>query len=203
MGSMAQRSILAWTLALGAATSECGGASGRHLADPDTDAGEGSSGTTEDAMSPPHDSASDTGKPGADGGGADRTDGTMIPDTSLPDTFAPKDTGTPETLSGEAGLMVTWTSGCWYTYMGKKYQAMEFDLVTPKPIPLEGTLFFDTTCDPSTGTDNLNDTGGTTPSGSWLFWFIHHPDEMSTSAIWSLGGIRSACIDYSTAPACP
>jgi hypothetical protein len=86
--------------------------------------------------------------------------------------------------------------------MGHKYQAMQFTLVTPKPIPLEGTLYFDTTCNPSMGTDNLNDTGGTTGSGSWLFWFIHHPDETSTSAIWSLGGISSGCIDYSTAPDC-
>jgi hypothetical protein len=63
-------------------------------------------------------------------------------------------------------------------------------------------LFYDTTCDASSGTDNLNDTGGTIPSGTWTFWFIHHPGLTDSSAIWSIGSIKSPCIDYSTAPDC-
>jgi len=113
------------------------------------------------------------------------------------------DAGTPDTLEGEGGLMVTWTLGCWYTDSGMKYQAMSFSVESSTPLPLEGTLFYDTTCDASMGTDNLNDTGGTTPSGSWIFWFIHHPGEIASSAIWSYGGIKSGCIDYGTAPDCP
>ncbi len=38
--------------------------------------------------------------------------------------------------------------------------------------------------------------------GSWIFWFIHHPDEQNTSAIWWLGDHYSGCIDYSVAPDC-
>jgi hypothetical protein len=100
------------------------------------------------------------------------------------------------------GITVTWQGGCWYSYQGHKYQAMRFQLETPNPIPLEGTLFFTTTCDASQGTDNLNDTGGTTGSGGWLYWFIHHPDEYNTSATWSLGNLSSGCVNYATAPDC-
>jgi hypothetical protein len=98
--------------------------------------------------------------------------------------------------------MVTWGGGCWYVESGNKYQAMQFQLVTPNPIPLEGTLYFTTDCNASQGTDNLNDTGGTIGSGGWLFWFIHHPNMPSTSAVWSLGNQYSGCIDYMNAPNC-
>jgi hypothetical protein len=112
------------------------------------------------------------------------------------------DAGMPETFDGDGGLEVTWTEGCWYETGGMKYQAMSFTVVSKTALPLEATLYYNATCDPSGGTDNLNDTGGTTPAGSWLFWFIHHPDEKNTSAIWSYGGIQSACINYNVAPDC-
>jgi hypothetical protein len=133
-----------------------------------------------------------------DGGIGDAPGG---PDETEPDEGI-VDAGTPETLEGEGGLMVTWTEGCWYETGGMKYQAMSFTVESSTPLPLEGTLFYNATCDPSDGTDNLNDTGGTTPSGSWIFWFIHHPGLTNSSAIWSYGGIKSACINYNVAPDC-
>jgi hypothetical protein len=36
----------------------------------------------------------------------------------------------------------------------------------------------------------------------WTFWFIHFPDHLNSSAIWTVGTEKSACIDYSTAPPC-
>jgi hypothetical protein len=104
--------------------------------------------------------------------------------------------------NGNDGITVTWNEGCWYNTGGSAYQAMEFTLQSANPVALEGTLYFTTNCDPSQGTDNLNDTGGTTPSGSWTFWFIHHPNNYTTSAVWSLGEHYTGCIDYSTAPNC-
>jgi hypothetical protein len=103
------------------------------------------------------------------------------------------------------GIDVTWGTGCWYTDSGHRYQAMSFQLTTTNPVPLEGTLYYTTNCDPGAGTDNLNDNGNTIPSGGWTFWFIHHPDNLTTSAIWSMGSLGdhpSVCIDYSTAPSC-
>jgi hypothetical protein len=129
-------------------------------------------------------------------------DGGGPPDESAPDEGTIVDAGMAETLVGEGGLMVTWTEGCWYETGGMKYQAMSFTVESSTPLPLEGTLFYNATCDPSDGTDNLNDTGGTTPSGSWIFWFIHHPGLTNSSAIWSYGGIMSACINYNVAPDC-
>ena len=143
------------------------------------------------------------------------SDGPAVKDRSGPpakDVLAPpiKDkSGLPKDLSGPTtdgtpGLKVTWGAGCWYSGTGctGKCQAMPFSLVAPKPIPLNGTLYFNTTCDPKDGTDNLNDTGGTTPNGSWLFWFIHFPNMPNTSAIWWLDTAKTGCIDYSTAPDC-
>jgi hypothetical protein len=103
------------------------------------------------------------------------------------------------------GISVTWGTCCWYTDSGHRYQAMSFQLTAANPEPLEGTLYFTTNCDPSNGTDNLNDNGNTIPSGGWTFWFIHHPDNLTTSAIWSMGSLGdhpSVCIDYSSAPDC-
>jgi hypothetical protein len=127
----------------------------------------------------------------ADAGAADTTN-------TNPNTTA-QDAGSTET---EAGLKVTWRQGCWYLEQGHRYQAMQFQLTTSSPVPLEATLMFTTNCDQTQGTDNLNDTGGTMGSGSYTFWFIHHPDEMNTSAVWSFGNLKSACIDYSKAPDC-
>ena len=110
-----------------------------------------------------------------------------------------QDAGSTETGNG---VEVTWQLGCWHVEAGHRYQAIQFRLVTSSPVPLEATLFFNARCDPSDGTDNLNDTGGTIGSGSYEFWFIHHPDEMPSSAIWSFEGLSSACIDYGKAPDC-
>jgi hypothetical protein len=107
-----------------------------------------------------------------------------------------------------AGVTVTWHPPCWELYMlpgdtqMRRYQAMAFDLQTSAPIPLNGTLYYNDNCDPRDGTDNLNDTGGTTGSGSWLFFFIHHPDQRPTSAVWWLGHSSSGCVDYTNAPDC-
>lgn len=106
------------------------------------------------------------------------------------------------TADGGATFTVTWGGACWELQQGMYYQAMPFQLTTSKPIPLEATLFYNTTCNPADGTDNLNDTGGTVGSGGELFWFIHHPDEKSTSAIWSFGDVTSGCVSYLNAPQC-
>jgi hypothetical protein len=164
--------------------------------------------------------ASDVDVAGTDSGGKGPADG-AVPDASSHDAPSGFDTGTQDaggaedaaaedgplpddsgSTSDASDLTVTWGTACWDVDTGHKYQAMPFQLVTSSPVPLEATLYFDTTCDPSNGTDNLNDTGGTIGSGGWVFWFIHHPDMPNTSAVWSLGSQTSGCIDYSKAPDC-
>jgi hypothetical protein len=191
----------AWIVTLGASfVWACSGSSGTPN---DDHHGTGSDAAGSKESGAGVDSGSTTAEASSDG----KTSDTSVAETgSGTSEGAPDegifDAGMPEALEGEGGLMVTWTEGCWYETGGMQYQAMQFTVESKTPLPLEGTLFYNATCDPSDGTDNLNDTGGTTPSGSWLFWFIHHPGEKNTSAIWSYGGIKSACINYNVAPDC-
>jgi hypothetical protein len=110
-------------------------------------------------------------------------------------------------------VSVTWQGACWwvcpspspYSFCspGQRFQAMSFQLDTNGPIPLNGTLYWGSMCDPGAGlADNLNDTGGTIGSGGYLYWFIHHPDESPSSAVWWLGHSSSGCVDYTNAPNC-
>jgi len=105
-----------------------------------------------------------------------------------------------------AGLQVTWQNACWYKGRKASFQGMAFDLNVPAPpvaLPLEATLYLNSTiCNPSSQ-DNLNDTGTLTGSGSWIFWFIHHPNKKNTSAIWTIGNQSSGCVSYANAPKCP
>ena len=103
---------------------------------------------------------------------------------------------------GNDGITVSFGPACWYSDAGHRYQAMTVSLQAAQPQAVEATLFFNHTCDPADGTDNLNDTGGTFPSGTWTVWFIHHPDNPATSAIWWVGSHYSGCIDYGAAPGC-
>jgi hypothetical protein len=113
--------------------------------------------------------------------------------------------------STPAGVQVTWGTPCWWVcpgtqyqcQPGQKFQAIPFQITTSAPIPLEGTLYLGAVCDPAAGlADNLNDTGGTVGSGNWLYWFIHHPDQSPSSAVWWLGHSSSGCVDYSQAADC-
>jgi hypothetical protein len=107
-----------------------------------------------------------------------------------------------------AGLQVTWGGACWLKGYPKSYcngacQGMSFTVNTPTPLPLEATLYLGTpTCNPAMQ-DNLNDDGTLTGSGGWIWWFIHHPNQIHTSAIWTIGNQSSGCVNYAKAPACP
>jgi hypothetical protein len=152
-----------------------------------------------------NDKTGSTGTTAGSDGGVALTDSGTARDagtTSTDDASSPVvDAGTGSFQ--EAGsLSVKWGPGCWYSDSGNKYQAMSFDLTSDAPVPLEATLFYNDTCDPSDGTDNLNDTGGTLKSGSFTFWFIHHPNQKPTSAIWSFDNLATGCIDYTSLPDC-
>lgn len=109
------------------------------------------------------------------------------------------------------GLKVTWQGACWLTHYPKRYcngacQGIAFNVNIPTPpsqLPLEATLYIGTnTCNPARQ-DNLNDTETFNGSGGWIFWFIHHPNNKNTSAIWTIGNQSSGCVSYAAAPRCP
>jgi hypothetical protein len=123
-------------------------------------------------------------------------------------------------VTSTAGISVTWHAACWENASvfgdGEQgnLQSISFSIVTPAPAALEGTLFYTPNCDPSQGQDNLNDTGGTIGSGGWIFSFIHHPNEIPSSALYWIGAVTpdgkcpegapcSGCVTYTkSTPKC-
>ncbi len=121
------------------------------------------------------------------------------------------------TVASLAGTSVTWTGACWATltidgFTGN-FQAMNFSLVTPAPVVVNGSLFFNSNC--TGGADNMNDTGATTGSGNWTQGFIHYPNLIPSSAIYWIGSaytdgtfcpagsLCSGCVSYTqTTPNC-
>ncbi|MGZ4839555.1 MAG: hypothetical protein ACXVZR_13480, partial [Terriglobales bacterium] len=101
---------------------------------------------------------------------------------------------------GSAGAL----AGCLLTQNGHRYQAVEFSLTTSGTVPFDGLLFRGATCDPAEKVDEIGFMQPLQLGGfGWTFWFIHFPDQLDTSAIWTVGTQQSACINYSTAPPCP
>jgi hypothetical protein len=105
------------------------------------------------------------------------------------------------TASGET---VTWHA-CMYTKDGEQYQAMQISPSQAITGVLQSQMFWNSNCSPTQWTDQLNDVGQTMTFGagsSWLYWFIHRPDQPNVSAVWTMGDQSSGCINYNSVPAC-
>ena len=92
-------------------------------------------------------------------------------------------------------ISVTWYGGCWYdgTVGGVtgKFQAVDFAMVTPTPVAVQGSLFYGPTCDTSLGVDNMNDFNTLTGSTHMIQGFSYHHDEIPTSALYWMGNRTS------------
>jgi hypothetical protein len=123
------------------------------------------------------------------------------------------------TIASLSGISVTWYGACWapLTINGVtgNFQAMDFALVTPQPVPVNGSLFFTPNCDPSQGVDNMNDNGALTGTTHMVQGFSHYPNVIPSSAIYWIGNAPtdgtkcppgspcSGCVEYSqTTPLC-
>lgn len=117
--------------------------------------------------------------------------------------------GTPSTVkipvdSTSSGVHVKWEA-CIEKYNGNLDQAMHIYPKTTITGVLQGQLFYGSGCNPAYWTDQLNDFGTsmTFPAGSgWTFSFVNRPNKLGTSAVWTINGQSSGCVNYSTAPAC-
>ena len=90
-----------------------------------------------------------------------------------------------------ANVSVTWYGACWepltiYGITGN-FQAIDFSLATSSPVPVQGTLFFAPNCDPSQGTDNMNDNNSLTGSTHMIQGFTHFPNLIPSSAYYWVG----------------
>jgi hypothetical protein len=166
---------VALALVCGGVAFACGGSNSSDLAD---DAG----------------AAADVGPPPTDGGA-------NVPDASVRGGRDDAGSDASAGIDASGSIKVKWAKACWEVQNGKRYQAIHFDLVTPAPATLKGTLFLATKCDTSQGTD-ANDNVATIPSGSYAYWFTNHADDTSTSATWSIAEETTGCVDYQHAPDC-
>jgi trimeric autotransporter adhesin len=95
------------------------------------------------------------------------------------------------TVSPSQGISVTWYGACWQSLtlygVPGNFQAIDYDMTTPNPVTIQGSLFFAANCDPSQGVDNMNDFGTLTGSGHRIIGFSLHPDVIPTSAVYWVG----------------
>lgn len=103
-----------------------------------------------------------------------------------------------------SGLTVTWHA-CMVTRNGQQYQAMQ---ISPKETltgVLQSQMFWNSNCNPTQWTDQLNDVGQQMTFGagsSFLYWFIHRADTPNVSAVWTMGDQSSGCVNYNAVPVC-
>jgi hypothetical protein len=119
------------------------------------------------------------------------------------DSFTASTASVPVTATA-SGLAVTWHA-CIETRNGQQYQAMQ---ISPKETltgVLQSQMFWNSNCNPTQWTDQLNDIGEPMTFGagsSFLYWFIHRPDMPNVSAVWTMGNQSSGCVNYNAAPTC-
>ena len=117
------------------------------------------------------------------------------------------------TTPASSGISITWYGPCWYTGtiggITGNFQAIDFSLVTPTPVPLQGTLFDGANCTASGG-DNMNDYNTLTGTTHMIQGFTHFPNQMPMSAIYWIGDrtpdgrcppgstLCSGCLNYNS-----
>jgi hypothetical protein len=117
------------------------------------------------------------------------------------------------TTPASSGISLTWYGPCWYTGtvggVTGNFQSIDFRLVTPTPVPLQGTLFDGPDCT-ANGGDNLNDYGTTIGTTKMIVGFSHFPNVMPMSAIYWIGDrtadgrcppgstLCSGCLNYNS-----
>lgn len=117
------------------------------------------------------------------------------------------------TTPAASGISITWYGPCWYTGtvggITGNFQAMDFSLITPTPVPLQGTLFDGPNCTASGG-DNMNDYNLLFSTTHMIQGFSHEPNVMPTSAIYWIGDrtadgrcppgstLCSGCVNYNS-----
>ena len=129
-----------------------------------------------------------------------------------PGTYTLKVTATDGTSSTAANLALKVTSsvgsnatfkGCWYKQSGHRYQGVDISVGNPGSYPFNAVLYRGSTCDPNSFADQIGfgqliNFGGF----GYTFWFIDFADQADMSAVWSVGGQNSQCVNYAVAPDC-
>jgi hypothetical protein len=113
-------------------------------------------------------------------------------------------TATVPVNSGASGNTVSWQA-CIYTQNGQSYQAMRISPQQTLTGVLQSQMFWNSNCNPTQWTDQLNDVGATMTFGAgsgYIYYFIHRANIPGVSAVWTMGDQTSGCVNYITAPPC-
>lgn len=119
------------------------------------------------------------------------------------DSFT-RSTATVPVKVTSSGLTAVWHA-CMYTRNGQQYQAMQISPTQTLTGVLQSQMFWNSNCNPTQWTDQLNDVGSQMTFGagsSYLYWFIHRADMPDVSAVWTMGNQSSGCVNYNSVPAC-
>jgi len=113
-------------------------------------------------------------------------------------------TATIPVVSTDSGNVISWNA-CMYKSGGNEYQAMRISPQQTVTGVLQSQMFWNSNCDPTQWTDQMNDVGSTMTFGAgsaYIFYFIHRANIPGVSAVWTMGNQSSGCVNYSTVPAC-
>ena len=119
------------------------------------------------------------------------------------DSYTASTATIPVNLSA-SGNAITWHA-CIYTQNGQRYQAMKILPQQTVTGVLQSEMFWNSGCNPTQWTDQMNDVGSTMTFGAgsgYIFYFIHRANIPGVSAVWTMGDQTSGCVNYSTAPSC-
>jgi hypothetical protein len=93
--------------------------------------------------------------------------------------------------------------GCKYSQAGLTYAAVSFTVTEAVTLPFNGTLYYGSGCVATELADQISFGQKTSfDVDSYIFWFGDFPDQLDTSAIWTIGNQSSGCVNYSSAPPC-
>jgi hypothetical protein len=91
--------------------------------------------------------------------------------------------------------------GCVYSHSNNKYQAVEFRMNYHACVPFDAKLYYGAGCNPHNQADEFGYGRNLCLGGGWIFWFSDFPNQLNTSALWTIGN-QKACFNYSNAPSC-
>jgi hypothetical protein len=94
------------------------------------------------------------------------------------------------TTPSAGGVSVTWYGPCWLNFtlngITGNYQMIDYNITSPSPVAIQGTLFYNSNC--SGSGDNLNDAYYLTNPGHGLKGFSHNVNVSPVSAVYWIGG---------------
>jgi hypothetical protein len=93
--------------------------------------------------------------------------------------------------------------GCGYKQVGYTYEAVSFTIPEAITLSFDAKLYYGPGCISTEQADEFGfEQKLSFDADSYIFWFGDFPDNPDTSAVWTIGGKSSGCINYTSVPPC-